>query len=71
MRMKSTPTDEQVRKSIVKIEELTIQRDAHRDLVYAIRQLCEHDWLGLDDVHPHGTPCETFVCKVCGEEETR
>jgi hypothetical protein len=43
----------------------------HEAFIQTMQSLCDHDWRGQDDEHPHGTPSETFICTVCEKEERR
>lgn len=47
------------------------EMEHHEQFVEHARGMCDHDWRGQDDVHPHGTPRETFVCTICGKEQVR
>lgn len=54
-----------------RMAKLHTELNHHELFIKHAREMCEHDWRGQDDIHPHGTPRETFICTICGKEETR
>jgi hypothetical protein len=70
-------TDEEKRLSQVlqdtrtRIVKLKGEMTHHEAFIRHAQETCDHDWRGQDDVHPHGTPRETFICTICRKEEVR
>jgi hypothetical protein len=70
-----TPEEKRVREVMLdtqgRIQTLSKELRLHERFIGDMRELCAHDWHGQDDVHPHGTPSETFICTICEKEENR
>lgn len=66
-----TKTREVIEGTQLRILELKAELAHHQQFISSAQKICEHDWRGQDDVHPHGTPRETFICTICLKEEVR
>lgn len=53
-----------------RVAKLKAELKVHEDFLSSAF-ICDHDWVGQDDEHPHGTPRETFICSICHTEEKR